>query len=202
MKKTAKELINKKIPIKYVDLGGGIGIKYQSSDSIIKLDSLRKLVASEFKNVPYKISFEPGRYLVANSGILITKILTVKSNGGINYLITDAGMNTLIRPALYNATHIIKSTNLNNSKKFKYTIAGPICESSDIFAKNISLPKQKSGNHLIIFDVGAYGSVMASRYNSRDLPLEILVNDSSLAIIHKPQLIDDYIKQDIVPSWI
>ena len=73
MKKTAKELINKKIPIKYVDLGGGIGIKYQSSDSIIKLESLRKLVASEFKNVPYKISFEPGRYLVANSGILITK---------------------------------------------------------------------------------------------------------------------------------
>ena len=152
--------------------------------------------------MPYTISFEPGRYLIAKAGYLITKIITTKQNGGVNYLIADAGMNTLIRPSLYKATHKIEAINCLSSTKTEYTIAGPICESSDILAKNVVLPQQNRDDYLIIHDAGAYGAVMASNYNSRGLPTEILVNDSSFAVIYKPQTIEENMDQDIIPSWL
>ena len=111
-------------------------------------------------------------------------------------------MITFIRPSLYDAIHKIEAVNQLSKVKSEYTIAGPICESSDILAKNIILPNQKNGDYLIIHDVGAYGAVMASDYNSRGMPSEILVNGSSLAIIHKPQKIEEKIDQDIVPTWL
>ena len=110
-------------------------------------------------------------------------------------------MNTLIRPSLYNATHKIEAINCLSNMKTEYTIAGPICESSDVLVKNMVLPQQNRGDYLIIHDAGAYGAVMASNYNSRGLPTEILVNDSSFAVIYKPQTIEENIDQDIIPSW-
>ena len=163
---------------------------------------MKKEIKKYFNDVPYEISFEPGRYLLANAGILVTSIITTKINGGINYLITDAGMHSLIRPALYNSYHSIEVFKKHKLKECKYTIAGPICESSDIFAKNILLPKQKTGNKLIIRDVGAYGAVMASNYNSRGLPAEILVNQEAFSIIHKPKTIEEYIRLDLIPNWL
>ena len=155
-----------------------------------------------FIDVPYKLSFEPGRYLVANAGILVTSVITIKNNGGINYLITDAGMHTLIRPALYKAHHEIESVSGDTEKPIDYTIAGPICESSDIFGKNISLPQQQIGNLIIIKDTGAYGKVMASNYNSRGLPKEILVKDNNFFVIHKPLSTTEFINRDHIPEWI
>ncbi len=202
MKNAAHKLLQEGISIQHLDLGGGIGVQYSSKDPILNLKDLKNLVSSYFSNVPYSISFEPGRYLVAKAGALITKIITTKQNGGVNYLITDAGMNTLIRPSLYKATHQIKAINDSSSKSIEYTIAGPICESTDILARNIVLPKQNRDDYLIIHDTGAYGAVMASNYNSRELPAEILINDSSIAMIHKPQKIEQLIDQDIMPSWL
>ena len=113
--------------------------------------------------------------MVANAGVVITKILTTKTNESVNYLITDAGMQTLLRPAIYNAFHnIIALTNIGNDK-IEYTVAGPICESSDILAKKILLSQQQTGNYLAICDTGAYGAVMSSNYNTKGLPAEILV---------------------------
>ena len=202
MKNAAHKILQEGISIQYLDLGGGIGVQYMPSDPILDLIDLKKLIASHFNDKPYAISFEPGRYLIAKAGYLITKILTKKQNGGVNYLITDAGMNTLIRPSLYKATHKIEATNCLSNTKIKYTIAGPICESSDVLAKNVVLPQQNSDDCLIIHDTGAYGAVMASNYNSRGLPTEILVNDSSFAVIYKPQTIEENIDQDIIPSWL
>tara|TARA_Y100001970_G_scaffold179726_1_gene218825 strand:+ start:11011 stop:12252 length:1242 start_codon:yes stop_codon:yes gene_type:complete len=202
MKDAAKEFNNNDIEIKHLDLGGGFGVQYQSSQPKLNLEDLSKLIVSFFHDMPYSISFEPGRYIVANAGILITEIITKKSNGGVNYLITDAGMNTLIRPSLYGANHEIDALNKSSKKNIRYTIAGPICESTDIFTKNIELPEQEVGDFLIIKDVGAYGAVMASDYNSRGLPNEILVNGSSLAAIHQSEKIDDIIDKDIIPSWL
>ena len=119
-----------------------------------------------------------------------------------NYLITDAGMHTLIRPALYKAHHEIESVSGNTQKPTDYTIAGPICESSDIFGKNINLPQQQIGNLIIIKDTGAYGKVMASNYNSRGLPKEILVKDNNFFVIHKPLSTKEYIDQDRIPDWL
>jgi len=202
MKNAAHKIRQEGIFIQYLDLGGGIGVQYMPTDPIVNLEDLKKLITSYFSDVSYAISFEPGRYIVAKAGLLITKIITVKNNGGINYLITDAGMNTFIRPSLYNANHKIEAINNYRNKQINYTIAGPICESSDILAKNVIISKQNSGDHLIIHDVGAYGAVMASNYNSRGLPAEILINESSLAIIHKPQTLEERIEQDLMPSWL
>ena len=202
MKSAAHKFLQEGISIKYLDLGGGIGVQYMPTDPILNLEDLKNLIHSNFSNVPYSISFEPGRYLVAKAGYLITKIVTTKQNGGLNYLITDAGMNTFIRPSLYKATHKIEAINCLSNIKKKYTVAGPVCESSDVLAKNLVLPQQNRGDYLIIHDTGAYGAVMASNYNSRGLPTEILVNNSSFAVIYKPLTIKENIDQDIIPSWL
>jgi len=202
MKNTLKKFLQEGISIKYLDLGGGIGVQYNKSDPKINLEALNKIIKKHFSDAPFEISFEPGRYLVANAGIILTKIITTKKSGDVNYLITDAGMNTFIRPSLYNAIHTIEPLNLSSNNNYEYTIAGPICESSDIFAKKINMPKQNIGDYLIIHGAGAYGAVMSSNYNSRELPAEILINDSSLAIIRKPEKIEEIINHDLMPSWL
>ena len=200
MKKALEIFKNNNIQINYLDLGGGFGVTYQNENEI-DLNKLSNLINKLFGDENLKISIEPGRYLVANAGILITKILTIKKSGSINYLITDAGMQTLIRPALYNAIHKIISFEKNDDKKV-YTIAGPICESSDVFAKNIELPIQETGNFLAICDTGAYGSVMASNYNSRSLPAEVLINENKYSVIRNKEDIQKFINLDIIPDWL
>ena len=201
MKEAASLALSKKIPLKFLDLGGGFGISYKTNNDL-NIKNIKKLLNTFFGDVPYSISFEPGRFLIAKSGVIITKILNSKKNGGVNYLITDAGMHTFMRPALYNANHRIEALQDMKKKKIKYTIAGPICESSDIISKNTFLPTQKEGNYLIIHDAGAYGSVMASNYNSRGLPSEILVSQNMYSIIYKREKISDIIKKDLIPKWI
>jgi diaminopimelate decarboxylase len=202
MKKTADLFFSCGIVLEYVDLGGGFGINYEKNHNDLDIVNLGKLVSSVFKNVPYKVSFEPGRYLIARAGIIITKILTTKNNGGINFLIIDAGMQTLLRPAMYAALHRVEALNDLQEKNINYTVAGPICESSDIIAKDIQLPMQKSDNYLVIHDVGAYGASMASNYNSRGLPTEILVNENKFSIIHEEENISEIIERDTIPDWL
>ena len=200
MKKAADLLEKKGFALENLDLGGGFGISY-NSDKEINLKKLSNIKDKIFKNKNYNISFEPGRYLVAKSGTLITKILTCKKNSTINYLITDAGMHTFLRPAMYKSIHRILPFKKRGMKE-TYTIAGPICESSDILAKNIQLPKQKSGNYLAICDTGAYGFVMASNYNSNTLPSEILIFKNKFQVIHKKENFLKNIKKDIIPKWL
>ena len=202
MKDAAEIALSSGIELEHVDLGGGFGVNYEKDQNEININDLKKLIVKFFNDVPYKISFEPGRYLVAKSGIIITKILTTKENGGINFLITDAGMQTLIRPAMYGAQHRIEVLNDISKKDVRYTVAGPICESSDTLAKNIILPEQKINNYLVIYDTGAYGATMASNYNSRGIPAEVLVNESEFFIIHKEEKIFDIIKRDSIPNWL
>jgi len=202
MKNAASLVLSNNIDLKHVDLGGGFFVNYDKNYNELNILSIGNLVNSIFKNTQYNISFEPGRYLVAKAGILVTKILTTKENGGINYLVTDAGMQTLLRPAMYGAFHRIEALDNLSENEIQYTIAGPICESSDILASKIKLPKQKIDNYLVINDVGAYGSVMASNYNTRGLPLEILVHKDMFSIIHEVENIDDIINRDLIPKWL
>ena len=202
MKDAAEIALSSGIDLEHVDLGGGLGVNYEKDQNEMNINDLKKLIFKFFNDVPYKISFEPGRYLVAKSGMIITKILTAKENGGINFLITDAGMQTLIRPAMYGSLHRIEVLNDIAEKNIKYTVAGPICESSDILAKDIILPKQKINNYLAIHDTGAYGATMASNYNSRGIPGEVLINESKFSIIHQEEKIFDIIKRDAIPDWL
>ena len=202
MKAAADNFVNAGIKIKNVDLGGGFHIQYKDDDPKFNIEDVRKELDICFNKSDYELSFEPGRFLMAEAGILITSIITIKNNGGITYLIVDAGMNTLIRPAMYNSYHQIKSINNSSKEQITYSVAGPICESSDIFLKNIILPKQTIGDTLIIHDTGAYGKVMSSNYNTRPLPSEVLVNKDLFGIIYAPNKIEHTIKEDIIPSWL
>ena len=202
MKMAADKCIESGINIKHVDLGGGFHVKYEVSDPDFNIEMVKEELDNCFRQTNYELSFEPGRYLIAEAGVTVTSILTIKNNGGINYLIVDAGMNTLIRPAMYGAHHEISAINVNSEEFMDYAIAGPICESSDVFLKNIKLAKQKIGNLLVIKNTGAYGKVMSSNYNSRPLPSEILVNNDNYAIIYSPEKIEKTIEADIIPSWL
>ncbi len=202
MKKAADKFTSLGINIKHVDLGGGFHIQYNKADPKFKIEDLKRELDSCFGSSIYELSFEPGRYLIAEAGILVTRIINTKQNGGVNYLIVDAGMNTLIRPAMYNAHHEIEPLIKKNVNSETYTVAGPICESSDIFVKNISLPKQIMGDILFIKNTGAYGKVMSSTYNTRSLPSEVLVNKDNFAMIYIPNKIEKDIEEDIIPSWL
>ena len=201
MKKATEIIKDNNLSIDHLDLGGGFGVVY-NKEKELNLRELSSLMNSVFKDVSYDISIEPGRYLVANAGVLITKILTSKSNGSVNFLITDAGMQTFLRPAIYNAFHKIVALTNSNNDKIEYTIAGPICESSDILAKKTILSQQQAGNYLAICDTGAYGSVMSSNYNTKGLPAEILVFKNSFSIIRNQEKVSSIIDRDIIPNWL
>ena len=186
--------------IEEVNLGGGLGCD-PLNKKIFNLNNFNRLVKKYFSNKKYEISFEPGRYLVAKSGIILTKIIAIKNVGKNNFLIVDAGMNTFLRPALYGAIHSIVP--IKKSKKIEsFSVAGPICESSDMFARNILLSNQKIGDYLAIKDTGAYGSSMSSNYNTTNLPAEIMVKHKNYELIRPAQKIEDIIKNDIIPTWI
>ena len=202
MKMAANKFIESGINIKHVDLGGGFHVKYEESDPDFNIEMVKEELDNCFTQTNYELSFEPGRYLIAEAGLTVTSIVTIKNNGGINYLIVDAGMNTLIRPAMYGAHHEILAIDVKSEEIMDYAIAGPICESSDVFLKNIKLAKQKIGNLLVIKNTGAYGKVMSSNYNSRQLPSEILINNDNYAIIYSPEKIEKIIEADIIPSWL
>ena len=202
MKMAANKFIESGINIKHVDLGGGFHVKYEDSDPDFNIELVKEELDNCFTQTNYELSFEPGRYLIAEAGVTVTSIVTIKNNGGINYLIVDAGMNTLIRPAMYGAHHEILAIDVKSEEIMDYAIAGPICESSDVFLKNIKLAKQKIGNLLVIKNTGAYGKVMSSNYNSRPLPSEILINNDNYAIIYSPEKIEKIIEADIIPSWL
>jgi len=201
MKKATEIMEENDLSINHLDLGGGFGVVYDKEKEL-NLKELSSLISSIFKDTYYDISFEPGRYLVANAGVLITKILTTKINESVNFLITDAGMQTLLRPAMYNAFHNIIALTSKSNDKIEYTVAGPICESSDILAKKIILSPQQTGNYLAICDTGAYGAVMSSNYNTKGLPAEILVSSDNFSIIRNHEKISDIIARDIMPNWL
>ncbi len=202
MKMAADKFVESGINIKHVDLGGGFHVKYKDSDPDFNIEIVKEELDNCFTQTNFELSFEPGRYLIAEAGVTVTSIVTIKNNGGVNYLIVDAGMNTLIRPAMYGAHHEILAIDVKSEEFMDYSIAGPICESSDVFLKDIKLAKQKIGSLLVIKNTGAYGKVMSSNYNSRPLPSEILVNNDNYAIIYSPEKIEKIIEADIIPSWL
>ena len=191
-KKTLKILLNLinnfKIKLKYVDLGGGFGISYAKKDRLINLKSYAKLVHRFKKKINCNIIFEPGRSLVGNIGMLITKIQYIKKGVNKNFIILDAGMNNFMRPALYDATHDIIPL-IKNKKiiKEKIEFVGPICESTCKFTMYNKYQKLNEDDFVAITNAGAYGSSLSSNYNTKPLIAEILVKKNKFKIIKKRQ---------------
>ena len=175
--------------IEYLNIGGGFGAIYKNEEPMLPYQLANKIVPL-IKN-RFKLIMEPGRYIVANAGILVTKVLFVKKSLNKTFVIVDAGMNTLIRPTLYNAYHHIIPVIKKSNEKFKVDVVGPICETGDYFAKDRVIPKVESGDFLVIKTAGAYGRVMASNYNARPLQAEILVDNDKFFISRKAQSYKD-----------
>ena len=189
--------------IDHVDLGGGLGVSYTTEENIPTFKEYANLIQSIFGNADIKVYIEPGRLLVANSGLLITKVTDVKTTTQKTFIIVDAAMNDFIRPTLYGSYHEILpvKNNLGTSNKV-YDIVGPICETGDYFAKNRKMNSVKIGSIIAIKSVGAYGSVQSSNYNSRPQIAEILVKADKYEIIRERVEVKDLIKQEKIATWL
>ena len=196
MLSTLDKLIKRiKIDFKFIDLGGGMGISYSNKEKKLNLKKYSQLVEKFMKNKNAKIIFEPGRVIVGDAGVLISKILYIKESANKKFIILDAGMNDLMRPALYNAKHQIMPLKKTN-KRFTGNIefVGPICESSDKFLNQKGFVKIKEGDYVSLTHVGAYGMSLSSNYNLRPTVAEVMVTGSNHKLIRKRQSLENLVK--------
>jgi len=189
--------------IERLDLGGGLGIPYDNETPPEPAD-YAAMVRQVTAGLSCQLIFEPGRFIVGNAGILVTRILYVKEGTGRRFVIVDAAMNDLLRPALYDAFHrvdpVTEPTDTSCEKPVE--IVGPVCESGDVFASGHPLPPVEAGDLLVIRSAGAYGAVMASEYNTRPRVPEILVNGKFFAVIRPRPTIDAILESDQIPDWL
>jgi len=182
--------------IDYVDTGGGLGISYQKPemDFAAYVASYARAVTNPLRDLNVHLLLEPGRAIIGPAGLLLTSVLYRKENDGKRFLIVDAAMTELIRPALYNAYHeivpVVRSESFSTEKE-TVDIVGPVCESGDFFARDRELPRVEEGGLLAILDAGAYGMVLASNYNTRPRPAEVLVSGKSAKVIRRREKVRD-----------
>jgi diaminopimelate decarboxylase len=215
--------LKSKYGIEFFSVGGGLGIAYESSIASgsgdwwtsqrshpLTIRDYVNAILPPLTRLGLRILLEPGRLLVGNAGILLTRVRYIKETAQKKFAIIDAGMNDLIRPALYKSYHeivpvtqpsTITSMSTKKSKMPKLDIVGPVCESGDFFAQDREMPELHAGDLLAVMSAGAYGFVMASNYNSRPLPAEALVRGDKVALIRKRQTIEDIIRDEVDQNW-
>ena len=187
----ADELAKNGHNIEYLDIGGGLGIQYRDEEEgspKILLEKVKELLSER----DFKIILEPGRSVIGTAGILVSKVEYIKEAGEKKFAIIDAGMNDLIRPSLYEAWHKVVEVDHQNTDLDLYDLAGPVCETGDVLAKDRDL-KIMPGDHVAFMDVGAYGSVMTSNYNSRLRPIELLVTKDKVQVIKRKESFEDIV---------
>ena len=194
------------IAIERLDLGGGIGIAYQTGEGqgpVIAMADYARVVAETVGNLGCKLVFEPGRALVGNAGLLLARVVRVKDGEDRRFVILDAAMNDLVRPAMYGAYHAIRPVRQPpaGAGEAPVDVVGPICESSDLFAAQRALPPVLADELLVLLSCGAYGFVMASTYNMRPLAAEVMVEGDRFAVVRPRQSLDDMLGMDRLPDW-
>ena len=209
--------LKSKCGIKFFSIGGGMGIIYRHAlqsgsgkwwhdhsgeSSAFSVRDYADAIVPPLRDLDVRILVEPGRFLVGNAGVLLTRVRYIKQTGQKRFAIVDAGMNDLIRPALYHSYHeIIPLVEPKNTTRDKIDIVGPVCESGDFLALDREMPEVREGDLLAIMSAGAYGFVMASNYNSRPLPAEVLIRGDKFALVRKRQSAEDLITGEVNPSF-
>jgi diaminopimelate decarboxylase len=199
--------------IRYVDAGGGLGIDYGAQifdsapfDPAKQVQKYAAALTKGLANEPAHLLLEPGRFIVAQAGALLTRVLYVKKNGSKTFVITDAAMNDLIRPALYHAHHEIIPVKqpakqpAGKSPSFVVDVVGPVCESGDFFARDRALPPVKPNDLVVLLDAGAYGMSQTSNYNTRTRPAEVLVDGTTTRVIRRRETIQDLLAPELLSS--
>jgi len=189
-----KELRNLKIELEHIDIGGGLGISYDKKPIVSKEDFSKEILKA-VKPLDLKLLIEPGRSIVGDAGILVTKVINTKKSPSKNFLIVDAGMNDLIRPPLYSAYHSIREVYQTKNKKTLFDVVGPVCETADFLGKDRML-SVKQGDYLCVENVGAYGFVLSSNYNTRPKIDEYLANDTDIKKIRIRDTIEQILENE------
>jgi len=191
--------------ISHIDLGGGLGIPYrEDNEPPPDPDAYAAIVKRATQNLGCKLIFEPGRLIVGNAGVLVTRVIYIKLGEAKTFVIVDAGMNDLIRPTLYEAHHDIRPVRepAVGARRITADVVGPVCESGDFFALDRGIVEPKAGDLLAIMTAGAYGAVEAGTYNSRPLIAEVLVRNGQWALIRPRQSLEELIALDRLPPWL
>jgi diaminopimelate decarboxylase len=191
----------RKFRIRYLDIGGGLGISYRNEKPPVPADLANKLLPL-IGGRKLTLIMEPGRSIVGNAGILITKTLYLKKGSGKEFVIVDAGMNDLMRPSLYDAYHHILPVTQNRRKAVTTDVVGPICESGDFLARKRKLARVNRGEYLAVMSAGAYGMSMSSSYNSRPQIAEVMVRGAAHSLIRKRSTYDDLVKDELIPGFL
>jgi diaminopimelate decarboxylase len=193
------------LPVQLLNIGGGFGIHYKEKTAK-SADEIAEVFIPPLRERGYRLLLEPGRFIAGNAGILVTKVLYVKRSGDRRFVICDAGMNDLIRPALYGSYHRVWPISADAAEdepgappiEGEADIVGPICESGDFFAKERPFPAVRAGDLLAVFSAGAYGMSMASNYNSHPRPCEVLVDGAQFKIVRRRETYDDLVAAELV----
>ena len=208
--------LKERYPIEFFSVGGGIGIVYESSfasgskdwwtekDRVeatmtlpLTIQDYAAAILPPLRSLGLRVLLEPGRLLVGNAGVLLTRVRYLKQTGSKKFVVVDAGMNDLIRPALYQSYHeIVPVREPATAERKPVDVVGPVCESGDFFAQNRELPEMKEGDLVALMSAGAYGFAMASNYNSRPLPAEVLVQGDRFSLIRRRQTMEDLVREE------
>ncbi|MFI5366165.1 MAG: diaminopimelate decarboxylase [Candidatus Binatia bacterium] len=194
-----ERLHQERLSIRYIDMGGGLGITYNDELPPAPKEYAAALMQG-LRGLDATLVLEPGRVIVGNAGILLTRVLYLKSTDEKNFVVVDGGMNDLIRPALYGSFQGIQPVRSRDGKRFTADVVGPVCESGDFFAKDRELPHVEPGDLLAVMSAGAYGFVMASNYNTRPRPPEVLVDGDRMYVVRQRETLDDLIRGETIPD--
>ena len=191
------------IPLRYVNIGGGLGITY-SDETPPEPKDLAEAISPLVRDLKCVLIMEPGRVIVGNAGVMLTKVLYAKDGEAKRFLIVDAAMNDLIRPSLYDAYHDIRPVyeKVTHGEKKTVDVVGPVCESGDFLAKDRVMPAMGAGDLMAVMSAGAYGFVMSSNYNSRPRVPEVLVHEGQYHVIRSRESYDDLIRGEEVPEFL
>lgn len=199
----ARDLAARGLPIRHIDIGGGLGITYREETPPTPVEYAQAIKArmSARDMTHLRVMTEPGRVIVGNAGVLLTRVVLTKQNGGTRFVVLDAGMNDLIRPALYQAWHEIEPVMAPRPERALVDVVGPVCESGDFFAKDRELPALAADELVVLRSAGAYAMAMASNYNSRTRPAEVLVDGAGFHVIRARESLDDLVRLEIIPPF-
>ncbi|HYJ81119.1 MAG TPA: diaminopimelate decarboxylase [Longimicrobiaceae bacterium] len=193
----AHELKQEEIPLEFLDLGGGLGIAYAEGEEGVTAAAFAETVVELVAETGLTLVLEPGRYLVGEAGVLLTRVVYVKEGGGKRFVITDAGMNDLIRPSHYSGWHAVEPVESHGRETGTVDIVGPICETGDFLALDREMEVPRPGELLAIHTVGAYGFSMASQYNQRPRPAEVMVDGAEATLVRRRETFEDLVAAEL-----
>jgi diaminopimelate decarboxylase len=203
MRGLVEQLLGEGLHVERLDLGGGLGVPYFNMPEPPSPDDFADVVAEAVAGLDVELAFEPGRVIAANAGVLVSEVIHVHQRPeGRRFLVVDAAMNDLLRPAMYDAYHDIRPLRVREGEAQAYDVVGPVCETGDTFTRDRLLPPLQAGDLIAFMSAGAYGAAMSSEYNTRPLVPEVLVDGDRFAVVRPRPSHDEMLAREPLAQWL